>query len=156
MNTYIASLFFTSLCVLSHAVMADYTRETIKTGPNGTSTVSVNQNATATGWERDRSATNPQGNTATRHTEVDKNPVTGTVTRSVDGTLHNGKTYSKDSTRTPTGSGFVKETTQVTPNGKTREKLKVVERSPAERNVDVTRVNGRGQLSHRNTRTRRK
>ncbi|RYZ97516.1 MAG: hypothetical protein EOO68_15195 [Moraxellaceae bacterium] len=158
MKQLINRVILTGLCVMSCAAMAEtgsFERETIKTGARGTTTVSVNQDTTLNGWTRDRVVTNPNGRVAERHTEVDRDPVSGVVTRSVDGTLFNGKTYSKDSTRTPTDSGFIKQTTQVTPNGKTREKLKVVERSRGQKTVDVTRVNGRGQVSHRVTRTQR-
>ncbi|MFO1370032.1 MAG: hypothetical protein U1F46_13645 [Marinagarivorans sp.] len=159
MNNLLTRIILTGLCALSTAAMADtkgsFDRETVRTGPHGTTTVSVNQDATANGWVRDKVVTRPNGQVAERHTEVNRDPVTGVVTREVDGTQFNGKTYSKDTTRTPTASGYIKETTQVTPNGKTREKLKVVERSPGERSVDVTRVNGQGKVFHRTTHTTR-
>lgn len=159
MNYFVNSIILSGLFALSTAALADsarsFERETIRTGPKGTTSVSVNQEATANGWARDKVITKPNGQIAERHTEVNRDPVTGTVSRSVDGTQFNGKTYSKDTTRTPTQNGYIKETTQVTPNGKTREKLKVVERSPGERSVDVTRVNGQGKVFHRNTRTTR-
>jgi hypothetical protein len=159
MNTLVKSIILSGLCTFSAAAMADqprsFERETVRTGPKGTTTISVDQDATANGWVRDRVVTNPNGKVAERHTEVNRDPVTGVVTRSVDGSKFNGKTYSKDSTRTPTENGYIKETTQVTPNGKTREKLKVVERGQGERSVDVTRVNGQGKVFHRNTRTTR-
>ncbi|HEY6527064.1 MAG TPA: hypothetical protein VIZ65_00095 [Cellvibrionaceae bacterium] len=158
MKQLINRVVLTGLCVMSCAAMAEpgsYERETIKTGARGTTAVSVNQEVTADGWTRDRVVTKPNGKVAERHTEVSRDPVTGAVTRAVDGTLFNGKTYSKDSTRTPTDSGFIKQTTKVTSNGKTREKLKVVARGQGLRTVDVTRVNGHGQVSHRVTRIQR-
>jgi hypothetical protein len=159
MKKFISRLLIASLCVSSVAAMADgarsFDRSSVHTGPKGTTTSSVHQEATATGYVRDRSTVNPSGKTASRHTEVDRNPDTGVVTRSVEGEKFNGKTYSRDSTRTPTENGFIKETTQITPNGKTREKLKVVERSRGTRSVDVTRINGRGQVSHRVTHSQR-
>ena len=159
MNYLVNSIILSGLCALSAAAMADtarsFERETVRTSAKGTTTVSVDQDATANGWVRNKEITSPDGKVAERHTEVNRDPSTGVVTRSVDGTKFNGKTYSKDSTRTPTENGFIKETTQTTPNGKTREKLKVVERSPGERSVDVTRVNGQGKVFHRNTHTTR-
>lgn len=160
MKQFISRVIIASLCVISSAAMAQgarsFDRSSTHTGPKGTTTSSVHQEATATGYVRDRTTVNPKGQVASRQTEVDRDPSTGVVTRSVDGEKFNGKTYSRDSTRTPTENGFVKETTVVTPNGKTREKLKVVERGHGERTTDVTRINGRGQVSHRVTHTQRK
>lgn len=159
MKYRIKSIIFSGLCFLSLGALADtarsFERETVKTGPRGTTQVSVNQEATANGWEREKVITRPDGKVAERHTEVNRDSVTGVVTREVDGKQFNGKTYSRDSTRTPTDAGYIKQTTQVTPNGKTREKLKVVERSPNQRSVDVTRVSGQGKVFHRSTQTTR-
>jgi hypothetical protein len=158
MKSIFSRLLIGSICILSSAAFADgarsFDRTFIKTGPKGTATTSVHQDATATGYVRDRTTSRSNGDVASRHTEVERDPATGVVTRSVDGTKFNGKTYSRDSTRTPTENGFIKETTSVTPNGKTREKVKVVQRG-ATRTTDVTRVNGKGNVSHR-TRTRSK
>ncbi len=159
MKHLINSMILSGLWALSSAAMADtprsFERETVRTGPKGTTTVSVDQDATANGYVRDKLVTRPDGKVASRHTEVNRDPTTGVVTRSVDGSKFNGKTYSQDSIRTPTDSGFTKHTSQVTPNGKSREKYKVVERSPGARSVDVTRVNGQGKVFHRSTRTTR-
>lgn len=153
MKSIISRMLISSVCILSGAAIADdarsFDRETIHSGPKGTATTTVHQEATATGYVRERTTTNPNGKVATRSTEVDRDPVTGVVSRSVEGTKFNGKTYSRDSTRTPTDNGFIKETTSVTPNGKTREKLKVVEHNRHGRTTDVTRVNGKGHVSHR-------
>ena len=158
MKLFTTPVLFAALCFTSYTAMAEpksFTRETVKTGPHGTITHTVNQEATDHGWVRDSSSTNDKGQTASRHTEVNRDPNTGVRTRSVEGTTFKGKSYSSESTRTPTENGYIKETDWKTPNGKTHEKVKVVEKSPGERNVDVTHTNGRGQVSHRTTRTQR-
>lgn len=85
----------------------------------GIATRHLQQNVNANGFNRNLVKTNPQGQTATRTTDVVNDAAAGTHTRTVDGTTFAGKTYAGESVTAKTATGFTREGTFTGVNGNT-------------------------------------
>jgi hypothetical protein len=91
---------------------AEWTRPDGRSGSSETVTT-----RTDNGFTRSTTATNAEGQTATRNVEVARDLEAGTSTRNVDYTTFDGRSGSVDSTATRTENGFRRETSGTLPNG---------------------------------------
>jgi hypothetical protein len=97
------------------------TRNVDYTGPNGnTRSVDTVTTRTDSGFQRNTTATNAEGQTATRDATLTRDASTGTVTRSANYTTFDGRTGSYESERTRTDDGYTRDVTRNLPNGETR------------------------------------
>ena len=127
---------------------SSFTSDTTVTTPRGTASQHVEHTATANGYTHDIERTNGKGETATRHVEVERDPVTGTRSRTVEGTTFKGKEYSSETLQQRTDDGYIKQREMTTPNGKTRSKTVEVTRTATSKVREVTRVNAQGEVRH--------
>lgn len=96
------------------------TRNVDYTGPNGgTGSVDSVRTKTDDGFTRSTTATNAQGQTATRDLAVTRNPETGTVTRDANYSTFDGREGSKSDVIQRTEDGYSRDTARTLPNGET-------------------------------------
>lgn len=97
------------------------TRNVDYTGPNGqTGSVDSVRTRTDDGFTRSTTATNPQGQTATRDLSVSRDKEAGTVTRESNYTTFDGREGSKSDVVQRTDDGYTRDTTRTLPNGTTQ------------------------------------
>jgi hypothetical protein len=87
---------------------------------------------TADGVIVEHSRVNPDGSTSGRTMTIVNDAETGTHSRSVEGTLPNGKSYSGERVMTRTDTGRTIDSSRTGPNGQTAERHIVVERNAGE------------------------
>jgi hypothetical protein len=97
------------------------TRNVDYTGPKGgTGSVDTVTTRTDSGFTRNTTATNRQGETATRNMTLTRDREAGTVSREASYTTFNGKEGSMSSNRTRTDDGYTRDVTRNLPNGEIR------------------------------------
>ena len=104
------------------------------------------QTATETGFNRQSTRTNAEGQTATKEINVVNDKDAGTRSRTMTGTTFDGKSYGNTSITQKTDDGFSRKDSFTTPTGKTgsREVVGVVnkEDGTVTKTVTTTKPNG--------------
>ncbi len=96
------------------------TREVDYTGPNGkTASVDSVRTRTDDGFTRTTTATNAQGETATRTLDVSRNAETGTITRTASASDDAGVERSSRKVIERTEDGYSRDSARTLPNGET-------------------------------------
>ena len=123
--------------------------ERTRTTSQGTFTRHTEQTATADGFTRSSTVTNPQGQTATHSVGVVNDASTGTHTREMSGTRFNGNTYSGQSVTQRTADGYTRSGEVTGANGQTasRDAVTTVDKENKTLSREITKTGPNGQTS---------
>lgn len=130
----------------------NFTSDSSRTNGDG-KTISrhTEQTASDNGFERKTTLTNAQGQTATRNVTGTLDKDSKTMTKTVEGTTFDGKTYSRETVKQKTDSGWTSESQATGPNGQSgsRSAIATVDKAAGTVTKDISVTHPNGEVTNK-------